>query len=118
MQRSSRVVCRSNRVTVATRGSDFIVLAMGLVLVLLDPDAKAASGQQVSPKIWDVQFGTPVSELPEEDFVDPACGTNGSAPGIRIDSFDQFERCRAESSGLREVWFRYDDEMEYIARAA
>ena len=57
-------------------------------------------------------------ELPEEEFVDPACGTNGGPPGLRIGSFDEFQRCRAESSGLREIWFRYDDEDEYIARAA
>jgi len=65
-----------------------------------------------------VQLGTSVSELPEDEFVDPACGTNGGPPGLRIESFEQFEKCRAEASGLREIWFRYDDEFEYIARAA
>jgi hypothetical protein len=78
----------------------------------------AASAQQLLPRIWDVQLGTPVSGLPEEEFVDPACGTNGGPPGLRIESFEQFERCRPEASGLREIWFRYDDELEYIARAA
>src|SRR5207237_1208756 len=53
-----------------------------------------------------------------EEVVDPAGGTNGSAPGVRIGTFEQFEKCRAEASGLREVWFRYDDEFEFIARAA
>ncbi len=93
-----------------------VVATLALIL------AGAASGQQRSPKarptIWDVQLGTPVDELPEEEFVDPACGTNGGPPGLRLDSFEQFERCRAEASGLREIWFRYDDELEYIARAA
>ena len=28
-----------------------------------------------------------------------------------------FPRCRAEADGLREVYFEYDDELEYIARA-
>ncbi len=78
----------------------------------------AASSQQFRPTIWDLQLGTQVSELPEEEFVDPACGTNGGPPGLRIDGFEQFERCRPETSGLREIWFRYDDELEYIARAA
>jgi hypothetical protein len=90
--------------------------ATALILAVLG--AGAASGQQPSPRIWDVQLGTPVSGLPEEEFVDPACGTNGGPPGLRIDSFEQFERCRPEASGLREIWFRYDDELEYIARAA
>jgi hypothetical protein len=69
------------------------------------------------PRIWDVTPGTPVGELPEEEFVDPACGTNGGPPGLRIASFEDFARCRPEASGLREIWFRYDDEMEYVARA-
>ena len=91
---------------------------MWFALILLGPGANTAWGQQPLPRIWDVQPGTPVGDLPEEEFVDPACGTNGGPPGLRIGGFEQFERCRAESSGLREIWFRYDDEWEYIARAA
>src|SRR5712672_190747 len=79
--------------------------------------ATAAAAQQRAPKIWDIQLGTPVGELPEDDFVDPACGTNGGTPGLRLSGFEQFEKCRPESSGLYEVWFRYDDELEMIARA-
>jgi hypothetical protein len=62
--------------------------------------------------------GTPVGDLPDDAFVDPACGTNGGPPGLPIGSFESFAKCRPEPSGLREVWFRYDDELEYIARAA
>ena len=84
--------------------------------------AGAASAQQPSlggrPAVWDVRLGTPVGALPDEEFVDPACGTNGGPPGLRIETFEQFGRCRPEASGLREIWFRYDDEMEYVARAA
>ena len=88
------------------------------IIFLAGSGAHAALGQQRLPQIWDVQLGTPVGELPEEAFVDPACGTNGGPPGLPIGSFEQFGKCRAESSGLREIWFRYDDELEYIARAA
>ena len=77
-----------------------------------------ASAQQRLPRIWDVQLPSPVSDLPEEEFVDPACGTNGGPPGLAIGTFERFERCRPEASGLREIWFRYDDEWEFIARAA
>jgi hypothetical protein len=80
--------------------------------------AGVAAGQPLRLAIWDVQIGTPVSDLPEEEFVDPACGTNGGPPGLRLEGFEQFARCRPELSGLREIWFRYDDEQEYIARAA
>jgi hypothetical protein len=90
------------------------VLAAAPALVVLSDLAWAQS----RPKIWDMTFGTPVGELPDEEFVDPACGTNGGPPGLRIASFEEFEKCRAEASGLREIWFRYDDEEEYIARAA
>ena len=94
--------------------------ATWLALILVCAVAGAAWGQQPQPlpRIWDLQLGTPVSELPEDEFVDPACGTNGGPPGLRIGGFEQFERCRAEASGLREIWFRYDDELEFIARAA
>jgi hypothetical protein len=78
----------------------------------------AASAQQPLPRIWDLQLPSPVGDLPEEEFVDPACGTNGGPPGLAIGSFERFERCRPETSGLREIWFRYDDEWELIARAA
>src|SRR5947208_14178639 len=91
---------------------------MWFALVLFGPGANTAWGQQPLPRIWDVQPGTPVGDLPEEEFVDPACGTNGGPPGLPIGTFEQFEKCRAEASGLREVWFRYDDEFEFIARAA
>lgn len=88
--------------------------ALALALCFVD----AASAQQPLPRIWDLQLPSPVGDLPEEEFVDPACGTNGGPPGLAIGSFERFERCRPEASGLRETWFRYDDEWELIARAA
>ena len=88
--------------------------ALGLALFLADP----ASAQQPLRRIWDLQLPSPVSDLPEEEFVAPACGTNGGPPGLAIGTFERFERCRPEASGLREIWFRYDDESELIARAA
>jgi hypothetical protein len=86
--------------------------AAALALLLIAP-ARAQS----RPKIWDMMFGTPVADLPDEEFVDPACGTNGGPPGLRLAGFEEFEKCRAEATGLREIWFRYDDEEETIARA-
>jgi hypothetical protein len=89
-------------------------LAVAMVFV----SAVAASAQSAAPQIWDVKPGIPVGELPDEAFVDPACGTNGGPPGFQIGAFENFAKCRVEASGLREIWFRYDDELEYIARAA
>jgi hypothetical protein len=74
--------------------------------------------QTPPPKIWDIALGIPVAELPLKDFVDPACGTNGGPPARVLKGFDEFALCPLETAtGLHEVWFRYDDEMEYIARA-
>jgi hypothetical protein len=87
------------------------------ILILVGVGAIAARAQQ-QPQIWDVKPGTPVGDLPDDAFVDPACGTNGGPPGLALGGFENFARCRAEPSGLREVWFRYDDELEFIARAA
>jgi hypothetical protein len=77
-----------------------------------------AQAQTPAPKIWDLKLGMPVSELPLNDFVDPACGTNGGPPARVLKSFADFALCpRERTTGLHEVWFRYDDEMEYVARA-
>jgi hypothetical protein len=73
---------------------------------------------QAPPKIWDMKLGVPISALPLNDYVDPACGTNGGPPARVLKSFDEFAQCVVErTTGLHEVWFRYDDEMEYVARA-
>jgi hypothetical protein len=77
-----------------------------------------ALAQMPLPRIWDLQLPTAVGDLPDEEFVDPACGNNGGPPGLQIGTFERFARCRPEVSGLREIWFRYDDEWEFIARAA
>jgi hypothetical protein len=93
----------------------FVFATSAFALVL----AGSVSAQQTPlPRIWDVRLPSPVGDLPEDEWVDPACGTNGGPPGLPIATFERFERCRAEPSGLREIWFRYDDEWEFVARAA
>jgi hypothetical protein len=79
---------------------------------------QAAQAQSPAPKIWDIKLGIPISALPLDDFVDPACGTNGGPPARVLKGFAEFAQCAVErTTGLREIWFRYDDELEYIARA-
>jgi len=67
-------------------------------------------------EIWDIQLGTPIARLPDE-FTDLACGTNGGPPSRALENWQDFRLCRIEGSGLREVYFRYDDELEYWAKA-
>ena len=118
--RASRPLLRQRKGGRDARAPRFarLAVATALALILAGALTKPASAQQPLPRIWDVQLPSPAGDLPEEEFVDPACGTNGGPPGLPIGTFDRFERCRAEGSGLREIWFRYDDEWEFIARAA
>jgi hypothetical protein len=92
------------------------ILVASIATLLL---AGASVGAQERPprlEVWDLRLGTRVEQLPDE-FVDLACGTNGGPPSTPLNAWSDFRRCRAEPSGLREVYFRYDDELEYWAKA-
>jgi hypothetical protein len=68
--------------------------------------------------IWDLKLGEGVAAQPApSEFRGFACGSNGGAPRAPLTGWRDFARCRAEPSGLQEVYFEYDDELEYIARA-
>ena len=67
--------------------------------------------------IWTLKLGTPVSALSSDAFVDYACGSNGGPPQQALTGWSEYQKCQAEPNGLREVYFRYDDELEYWARA-
>jgi hypothetical protein len=82
------------------------------------PGLGGACAQELATKIWDIKLGTPVAALPLDQFVDPACGTNGGPPSRVLAKIADFALCPPDkATGLHEVWFRYDDELEYIARA-
>jgi hypothetical protein len=92
----------------------------GLSLIGLGLSVGAAVGQDhVEPvfSIWDVTLGEPVSQVPETEVAEVACGTGGGPPGLSLASFEDFLSCTPEPSGLYEVGFIYDDEQDYIARA-
>jgi hypothetical protein len=68
--------------------------------------------------VWALKIGQPIEAQPSpEEFRGFACGSNGGPPHQQLSSWSDFSRCRAETSGLHEVYFEYDDEYEYIARA-
>jgi hypothetical protein len=67
-------------------------------------------------EVWDIPLGAKIADLPD-DFIDYACGTNGGPPSTPLSGWKDYRRCRPEASGLREVYFRYDDELEYWAKA-
>jgi hypothetical protein len=101
--------------TMPPRHSCILAAAVaGMVLGLLP----GAGAQERPPRleVWDLRLGSRVDQLPDE-FVDLACGTNGGPPSVPLNGWNEFKRCRPEPNGLREVYFRYDDELEYWAKA-
>jgi hypothetical protein len=94
-------------------------LAGWLALALIWLAAIEQLQAQDRPKrlnVWDIHIGDAAPEIPNE-FVNYACGTNGGPPSAPLASFAEFGKCRPEGNGLREVYFEYDDELEYRARA-
>jgi len=67
--------------------------------------------------IWTLKLGTPASALSRDAFVDYACGSNGGPPRQALTGWSDYDKCPPEPNGLREVYFRYDDELEYWAKA-
>jgi hypothetical protein len=81
----------------------------------------SALAAEESPRratVWALEIGRPFDAQPSSDaFRGFACGSNGGPPHQRLSGWSDFRRCRAEPNGLHEVYFEYDDEYEYIARA-
>jgi hypothetical protein len=89
-----------------------------LVLVFLCWSWTAGAQELRRATVWDLKLGQPLSQQPSPDeFRGFACGSNGGSPRQPLAGWADFARCRAESGGLHEVYFEYDDELEYIARA-
>ena len=66
--------------------------------------------------VWDIHIGEAASQIPD-GFVNYACGTDGGPPSLPLRNFTEFKKCRPDANGLHEVYFEYDDELEYWARA-
>lgn len=94
-------------------------LAGWLLTVLFGCLLPAAPQAQDRPKrfdVWDIHIGDTASAIPNE-YVNYACGTNGGPPALPLTGFTDFKKCRPDANGLHEVYFEYDDELEYRARA-
>ncbi|HEX7206521.1 MAG TPA: hypothetical protein VF237_15310, partial [Xanthobacteraceae bacterium] len=91
---------------------------MACVVGFLPAWASVALAQErpTRVEVWDLKLGSAVEALPD-GFAEYACGSNGGPPGVPLGSWREFRRCRAEPDGRHEVYFRYDDELEYWARA-
>lgn len=95
----------------------------GLLAVVGIALASAAHAQRdqdglFSPSAWDLPLGAHALELPKDAYSDYACGTNGGPPSFLIADWTEYHRCPVEAgTGYREVYFQYDDENEYWAKA-
>jgi hypothetical protein len=92
----------------------FAVAALALI-----GSASAVSAQTRSDpgEIHGLKIGLEARTMRTDAFGEFACGSNGGPPRAALDGFADFAKCRAERSGLHEVYVRFDDEAEYIAKA-
>jgi hypothetical protein len=89
-----------------------------LMAALLCCNSAAPAQELRRASVWDLALGQPIAAQPSPDaFRGFACGSNGGAPRQRLTGWSDYMRCGAEPGGLHEVYFEYDDEYEYIARA-
>src|SRR5579859_1588407 len=92
---------------------------VGLLVGIFAALAASADAQTARrATIWDLKVGAPIAEQPKPiEFRGFACGSNGGPPRAPLTGWADFKRCPAEPDGLHEVYFEYDDENEYVARA-
>ena len=93
-----------------------LIIPLTVSLAILAHGALALE-RPTRKNIWDIEIGSNVSELSDRDFQEYACGTNGGPPSTPIDGWLSYAKCAPDQNGLHEVYFRYDDELEYWARA-
>lgn len=101
------------------RASTSLLLFVCLAFGAAGPSRARDDATEESRKtIWDLALGAPVAAQPDpSEFHGYACGGAGGPPRKPIGGFADFRRCPPEAGGWREVYFEYDDELEYIARA-
>jgi hypothetical protein len=92
--------------------------ATALLLGCICWSASASAQELRRATIWDLRLGQPISAQPAAgEFGNFACGANGGPPRQPLGGWSDYIRCAAEPGGLHEVYFEYDDEYEFVARA-
>jgi hypothetical protein len=92
-------------------------IAGGLALLCSAAIAQDTPEPKPRSTITELVIGSLATEQ-QGEFQEYACGTNGGPPSIRLTGFADFAQCAVEAeTGLHEVDFQYDDEIEYWALA-
>lgn len=98
-----------------------LVLAAGRFAFSSEPpqEQQVADGAEAYVySIWDLTLGDHAKEIDAINYTDFACGTNGGPPSTVLDGWVDYALCPPEpENGLHEVYFRYDDTLEYWALA-
>jgi hypothetical protein len=94
-------------------------LLLAVLTALIASIARSASADDLRrATVWDLRLGQPIAAQPAADaFRAFACGSDGGPPRQTLKGWSDFMRCKPDQNGLHEVYFEYDDEYEYIARA-
>ena len=92
-------------------------LALCLVALAMHGAAALAQDRGDPGELHHLRLGLDARTLSNEGFEGFACGSNGGPPRQSIEDWREFATCRPESSGLHEVYVRFDDEEDYIGRA-
>jgi uncharacterized protein YjbI with pentapeptide repeats len=94
-------------------------LTLGTGLAHAQEEKEIADGAEAyTYSIWDLTLGDHAKELDFANYTDFACGTNGGPPSTVLVGWVGFALCPAEpETGYHEVYFRYDDTLEYWALA-
>jgi hypothetical protein len=98
-------------------GEGLDIYAVIAAVLILSISLARADNAPTRADIWSLKLGAPASALPQDAFVDYACGSNGGPPQQALTGWSDYDKCPPEPNGLHEVYFRYDDELEYWAKA-
>jgi hypothetical protein len=93
-----------------------MIIPFAVLLAIIAHGALALE-RPTRKNVWDIEIGSNVADLSDREFQEYACGTDGGPPSTPIDGWSNYAKCGPDQNGLHEVYFRYDDEVEYWAKA-
>jgi hypothetical protein len=92
-------------------------MGASLAALALLPASAHAQPRKDPGEIRGLVLGLKADTMKLDGFGELACGSNGGPPRQKLDAWSEFPKCRAEDSGLHEVYARFDDEDEFVGRA-
>ncbi len=94
-----------------------LVLALAMILVAASGRAAQAQTPGELGEIHGLKLGLSAAAMSTDGFGEFACGGNGGPARQPVEDWSEYQKCKPESDGLREVAVRFDDDEEYIGKA-